>query len=63
MQKMKNTDMSDPEYESGSDENKRIVKYLKENVKPNDTVLTVGAGPIYLVGEDLLKQEDQFILN
>ena len=35
-----------------------IVKYLKENVKPNDTVLTVGAGPIYLVGEDLLKQED-----
>lgn len=32
MQKMKDTDMSDPEYEPGSDENKRTVKYLKEPV-------------------------------
>ncbi|MDY4573460.1 MAG: UDP-N-acetylmuramate--L-alanine ligase [Intestinibacter sp.] len=35
-----------------------IVKYLKENIKPDDIVMTVGAGPVYLVGEDLLKQED-----
>ena len=35
-----------------------IVTYLKENIKPNDIVMTVGAGPVYLVGEDLLKQEN-----
>ena len=32
-----------------------IVKYLKENVQPNDVVITTGAGPIYLVGEQLIK--------
>ena len=33
-----------------------IVKYLKENVKENDVVITTGAGPIYLVGEELIKE-------
>ena len=33
-----------------------IVKYLKENVQPNDVVITTGAGPIYLVGEQLIKE-------
>ena len=32
------------------------VKYLKENVQPNDVVITTGAGPIYLVGEQLIKE-------
>ena len=33
-----------------------ILKYLKENVKENDVVITTGAGPIYLVGEELIKE-------
>ena len=32
-----------------------IVNYLKENVKPNDIVMTVGAGTVYQIGEDLIK--------
>ena len=33
-----------------------IVKYLKEHVQPNDVVITTGAGPIYLVGEQLIQE-------
>ncbi len=32
-----------------------IVKYLKENVKPNDLVITLGAGTIYKVAEEIVK--------
>ena len=34
-----------------------IVKYLKENMKSNDLLITAGAGPIYRVGEMLLEEE------
>ena len=30
------------------------VKYLKENIKPNDLLITAGAGPVYRVGELLI---------
>lgn len=33
----------------------KIVDYLKDNVKDNDLVITVGAGPVNKVGIDLLK--------
>lgn len=32
-----------------------IVKYLKENIQPNDLLITAGAGPVYQIGEMLLK--------
>lgn len=32
-----------------------IVDYLKENVKPNDIVMTIGAGTVYQIGESLIK--------
>ena len=34
-----------------------IVKYLKENIQPNDLLITAGAGPVYQIGEMLLKDE------
>ena len=33
-----------------------IVEYLAENVKPNDLVITAGAGPIFKVAEGLVKK-------
>lgn len=33
-----------------------IVKYLKENVKPGDVIITMGAGDVYKVGEMFLGQ-------
>lgn len=34
-----------------------IVEYLKENMGPNDLLITAGAGPVYQVGELLLKEQ------
>ena len=34
-----------------------IVKYLKENIQPNDLLITAGAGPIYQVGEMLIDEK------
>lgn len=34
-----------------------IVKYLKENIQPNDLLITAGAGPVYQIGEMLLKDK------
>uniref|UniRef100_UPI00262161F7 glutamate ligase domain-containing protein n=1 Tax=Terrisporobacter sp. TaxID=1965305 RepID=UPI00262161F7 len=34
-----------------------IVKYLEENIQPNDLLITAGAGPIYQVGEMLLEKK------
>ena len=34
-----------------------IVEYLKENIGPNDLLITAGAGPVYQVGELLLKEQ------
>ena len=36
----------------------KIEEYLKDNVKENDLVVTVGAGDVFKIGEDLLKQAD-----
>ena len=33
-----------------------IVDYLKENIKPNDLLITAGAGPVYRVGELLIEE-------
>ncbi|MEG0180445.1 MAG: UDP-N-acetylmuramate--L-alanine ligase [Peptostreptococcaceae bacterium] len=33
-----------------------IVKYLKENLQPNDLLITAGAGPVYQIGESLLEE-------
>ncbi|OJT82852.1 hypothetical protein BM533_21145, partial [Clostridioides difficile] len=33
-----------------------IVKYLRENVKDNDLVITAGAGPIYKVADLLVEK-------
>lgn len=32
-----------------------IIKYLKENLKDDDTVVTMGAGNVYEIGQELLK--------
>jgi len=32
-----------------------VVNYLQENVQKGDIVLTMGAGPVYKVGEEFLK--------
>lgn len=34
-----------------------IVDYLRDNIKPNDLVITAGAGPIYKVAEDLVEKK------
>lgn len=34
-----------------------IVKYLKENIQQNDLLITAGAGPVYQIGEMLLKDK------
>ncbi|MCR8746016.1 UDP-N-acetylmuramate--L-alanine ligase [Romboutsia lituseburensis] len=34
-----------------------IVDYLRDNIKPNDLVITAGAGPIYKVAEDLVSKK------
>ncbi len=36
-----------------------IVDYLKENMKPNDLLITAGAGPVYRVGELLLEENNK----
>ena len=33
-----------------------IVDYLKDNMKPNDLLITAGAGPVYRVGELLIEE-------
>ncbi|MEG2985827.1 MAG: cyanophycin synthetase, partial [Peptostreptococcaceae bacterium] len=33
-----------------------ITKYLRDNVKDNDLVITAGAGPIYKVAEQLIEK-------
>ena len=33
-----------------------IVKYIKENAKPNDVVLTLGAGNVTDIGDMILKE-------
>ena len=32
------------------------IDYLKENIKPNDLLITAGAGPVYRVGELLIEE-------
>ncbi len=34
-----------------------VVEYLKKTVKSNDIVLTIGAGDVYKIGEELVKKE------
>lgn len=34
-----------------------IVDYLRDNIKPNDLVITAGAGPIYKVAENLVEKK------
>lgn len=36
-----------------------IENYLLDNLRENDIILTVGAGNIYKLGEDLLKIKDK----
>ncbi len=38
---------------------KEIENYLKNNVKENDIIITMGAGNISLVGEDILKKDKE----
>jgi UDP-N-acetylmuramate--alanine ligase len=33
-----------------------ITKYLRENTKSGDIIITIGAGPVYKVGEEFLKE-------
>jgi len=37
---------------------KNAVTYLKDHLKPNDVVLTLGAGDVWKVGDELLKRHD-----
>ncbi len=37
------------------EQKEEVVAYLKKTIKPNDIVLTVGAGDVYKIGEMLLK--------
>ena len=34
-----------------------IVKFLKDNLRPGDTIVTMGAGDVYKIGEMLLQEE------
>lgn len=34
-----------------------IVEYIKLNAKPNDTVVTMGAGDVYLIGETIINEK------
>jgi UDP-N-acetylmuramate--alanine ligase len=36
---------------------KKITEYLKTQVRPGDVVITVGAGPVYKIGEEFLKND------
>ena len=36
-----------------------IVDYLKDNMKPNDLLITAGAGPVYRVGELLIEESNK----
>lgn len=38
------------------DDKKKVVEYLSHNVKANDVVLTLGAGDIWKVGDELIKK-------
>ncbi|HZK33268.1 MAG TPA: UDP-N-acetylmuramate--L-alanine ligase, partial [Tissierellaceae bacterium] len=38
---------------------KEIQSYLKNSVKENDIIVTMGAGDIYLVGEAILKKDKE----
>ena len=38
-------------------EKEEVVNYLKKIVKPNDIVLTVGAGDVYKIGEKLVNSD------
>ena len=31
------------------------IKYFRQNLQPNDLLITMGAGDVYLVGEELIK--------
>ncbi|HIP49291.1 MAG TPA: UDP-N-acetylmuramate--L-alanine ligase, partial [Lutibacter sp.] len=33
-------------------------KYFQQNLQPNDILITMGAGDVYLVGENLLKEKE-----
>lgn len=48
-----NTNGKDAIYLGSFDE---VKKYLKENVKPGDCIVTMGAGDVYKIGEDLLAE-------
>ncbi len=37
------------------DEFEDVVKYLRKNVKNNDIIITIGAGPVYKIGEEFLR--------
>jgi UDP-N-acetylmuramate--alanine ligase len=34
----------------------KVLEYLKKNVKKGDIVITIGAGPVYQIGEEFLKE-------
>lgn len=40
-----------------------IIKYLKENLKDDDTVVTMGAGNVYKIGDQLLNKNNWWIAN
>src|SRR5699024_7915166 len=35
-----------------------VESYLFNKVKPGDTIITMGAGDVYLIGESLLKEQE-----
>lgn len=49
IEKVSHNSICIPEFE-------KVVEYLKENVKSGDTIITVGAGPVYRVGEMFLSE-------
>ena len=38
---------------------KNIVKYLKENTKKDDIIITIGAGDVYEIGDSLILDKDK----
>jgi len=39
------------------EEREEVVNYLKKIIKPDDIVLTIGAGDVYKIGEELIRKE------
>ena len=37
---------------------KEIEEYLKEKIKPGDLFLTIGAGDVYKIGEEIIEDKD-----